>query len=547
MKKLYYTLLVLSLSASVSFGQDTESTFAKDYEPIQNSLEEWDPIRGPWLASSLDAMSKNEPIPDRTFPEDLTPAQMIELLPASTRSEVAQIAASNTTGTVEDQDRWNKIRTVVGRPTPTMPDNRDGCGRRTARSYGDPHIQSFDGARYSFQTVGEFVLAKSSSGMEVQARQSASGDDFSLNTAVAMNVGGDRVGIYAKDHPDGMSTSPVRVNGRDVQVSSTKAYFLPNGGTISRTGNQYLISWPSGEAVTATMRGSGRSAFINVVVSVSKCAPVFYDGLLGNANGIERDDFQGMNDRADLRIPAGGGIFGSSREIEQQRLAFLANTMADKYRVSNLTTLFEYGIGQSTLTFTDRSFPSVHRTLDELSQRDRDAARRRCEQQGVTGRDLNACIFDNAHLGLPPTPPTVVPDPTEGVVLRPIKEPIVNTNPRPTGSGDVEKPRGRLTPAPIEDNNSGTRQTPVDNTDGNLNERKETTAPQVEEKPAKRTIFGTSSNNETKAPTTTRPPKVSTPKPAPKPSRTTTPKPKPAAPKPSAPKPSAPKSTRIGG
>jgi hypothetical protein len=54
-------------------------------------------------------------------------------------------------------------------------------------SYGDPHLITFDGYRYSFQTVGEFILAKSSDRVfEVQTRQSPVNRSLSLNSAVAM-------------------------------------------------------------------------------------------------------------------------------------------------------------------------------------------------------------------------------------------------------------------------------------------------------------------------------------------------------------------------
>ncbi|NJL85939.1 MAG: hypothetical protein HC886_08105 [Leptolyngbyaceae cyanobacterium SM1_1_3] len=76
-----------------------------------------------------------------------------------------------------------------------------------ARSYGDPHIQTYDGLHYSFQTVGEFILSKSrDSSFEVQTRQGRVRDNngLSLNTAVAMNVCGHRVAVYIED-PDAIA------------------------------------------------------------------------------------------------------------------------------------------------------------------------------------------------------------------------------------------------------------------------------------------------------------------------------------------------------
>ncbi len=72
------------------------------------------------------------------------------------------------------------------------------------RSYGDPHINTYDQFHYTFQTLGEYILSKSRDGsFEVQARQGRvpGRDSLSLNTAVAMNVCGHRVGIYVRDFP----------------------------------------------------------------------------------------------------------------------------------------------------------------------------------------------------------------------------------------------------------------------------------------------------------------------------------------------------------
>ncbi|MDG1330710.1 MAG: VWD domain-containing protein [Crocinitomicaceae bacterium] len=439
-----YLLIVSCLAFLGTALAQEDNQFNKNYDPVRLELEEWDPIRGPWLSSSLEAMSKQEPIPDRTFPEDITPAQMVSQLPDKTRSNLERTIIANTNGSAAEQAQWNEIRRVVVRPGA-------GCGRRSARTYGDPHLVTFDGARYSFQTVGEFVLTKSTSGLEVQARQKPQRDDFSLNTAVAMNVGGDRVCIYASDYPDGDRSTPVRVGGRAVQVGTSKAYFLNNGGTIRVSGRTYTVAWPTGETVTAQIRRSGGMSFMNVNVQITDCSEGIFDGLLGNANGFEGDDFRGLNDRQDLRMTAGSDPFGSvSRDIEQRRLAFLANTMADQYRVTNLTTLFDYAPGRSTASFTDRSFPRVHRTFNEIPRDRRMAARRTCEQQGISSRDMNGCIFDNSHLNITPSPAPVVHDPTEGMEMKPVREVKPNVN-EPITEADKgsDLPNQPRTPLPM--------------------------------------------------------------------------------------------------
>ncbi|MCH2224513.1 MAG: VWD domain-containing protein [Crocinitomicaceae bacterium] len=421
MKKIYYLLATLFLVVGGAFGQDEKSSFDEDYNPIKKELEDWDPIRGPWLASSLNAMSNNEPVPDRTFPEDLTPAQMVALLPEDTRSSMERVVLeSSSNGSAADQARWQSIRTVIVRPGA-------GCTKLTARTYGEPHLVTFDGARYSFQTVGEFVLAKSTGGIEIQSRQKAIRDDFSVNTAIAMNVGGDRVGIYASDAPNGNSSTPVRVNGQPVHVTPGNAYFLANGGTITRSGKTYKVSWPTGEVVQTRFHGW----FMNdVTVQITECSEGTFDGLLGDANGNSFDDFRGDNTIAGVDFPRSGGVLGgNSRIVEQQRLAYLASTLGDRYRVTNQTSLFDYSIGESTETFTDRFFPRVHRTINEIPQDRRDAARRRCEQSGISRLDMEGCVFDNAYLDMDPEPAPVVEDPSRGITLAPLDSEVENVNP----------------------------------------------------------------------------------------------------------------------
>ena len=516
MRKGYLLFIACLTVVGTTFAQD-ENQFSNNFDAVRLELEEWDPIRGPWLATSLEAMSKQEPIPDRTFPEDITPAQMVSALPEKTRSNVERIVIANNTGSASEQEQWNEIRRVVVRPGA-------GCGRRLARSYGDPHMVTFDGARYSFQTVGEFVLTKSTAGgIEVQTRQKPQSSDFSLNTAVAMNVGGDRVGIYASDFPDRNRENVVWVNGQPVRVSPNKAYFLNNGGTIRQSGRNYTVSWPTGETVQASIRSSGGMRFMNVNVQITDCSEGLFDGLLGNANGFEGDDFRGLNDRPDLRMTAGTDPFGGmSREIEQQRLAFLANNLADRYRVTQMSSLFDYPPGTSTMTFTDRSFPRVHRTLNEIPRDRRMAAQRRCQERGITGRDLNGCIFDNSHLNIEPITPPVIDNPAEQVVFEPIREPKPNVNePIEEVGKEAEIPNRRtLTPLPMQ-GTDGKRPAKESTLDNDSREPKEVKDDNVSTSPRSR--YTTSPNLERKPDPVRTTPRTTTTTTRSTPQRTTTP------------------------
>lgn len=427
MKKRYYFLIAsVVLVSTFAFLQTDSNSLVEENKnnSIAKELEQWDPVRGQWLAESLEAMSANRAIPDRMFPEDLTPYQMISLLPDDLRNRLTHLSSKSDLNNAEAR-RSESIKKMV-KPA------KSNCGTMSARTYGDPHMVTFDGARYSFQTVGEFVLTKSNTGMEVQTRQKPQKDDFSLNTAVAMNVGGDRVGIYASDYPDENVSTPIRVNGQPVHVKSQDKYFLPNGGIVrSLWGGDYRVDWPAGESVNVEFRSTSGMRFINVDVDVSACGG--YNGLLGNANGNESDDFGNLNDQAAIRIPTGNDVFtGSSREIEQSRLAYIANALGDEFRVTPSTSLFDYPAGKTTHSFTDRSFPREHRTIEEIPEDEMAEARRICQEAAIANNDLNGCIYDQVYLEIEPCPAPVPTDPTAGIVLKPIRQVVANVNPKPS-------------------------------------------------------------------------------------------------------------------
>lgn len=413
--------LFILLSISV-FGQDTLQSFDENFRAVEKELTDWDPVRGKWLSASMKSMTANEAIPDRNFPEDFSPSEMMSHVPQDrlARIRATAVANQNNTRDLRNRSRWEQIEAMT---------NRNGCKPIMGRSYGDPHMRSFDGESYSFQTVGEFVMCKAQNEQfEVQNRQRAEGEDFSLNSAIAINAGGDRVGFYGDRMPDG-SLGDFRVNGRTINLSSG-TYFLPRGGTIRRSGSNYLVTSPTGERVSIDRRGRGGRTFYNVAVEIYPCSNTRYIGLLGNANGNPRDDYYTGTNTNVPYIGIGDGEW--SDRMEKERAVFLARDFAETWRITDRTSLFEYGFGQSTATYTDRSFPRVHRTINDLPRDRREEARRRCREQGLTGRELNACIFDQGFLDIPPTPRPVIKDPSKGVVLGRVDKPVPNVNPRET-------------------------------------------------------------------------------------------------------------------
>lgn len=432
MIKHYIPISLLAMTTLFSQQAVAQDQFSQDFESIRQELVSWDPVRGEWLSSSLVAMSRNQPIPDRMFPEDFTPMEMLKVVPASTRTRMATTAQTNASNNRDSLSRqsWNQMNSILGRAN---------CKPIMGRTYGDPHLSSFDGASYSFQTVGEFILARSASGnVEVQARQRPQTEDISLNTAVAMNVAGDRVCLYSSEKPDGNNTTPVRLNGEAIYIEEA-TYYLPHGGTIRRSNrNNYLVTWPTGETVNVDIHDNLRFPFMNIAVQVFPCVDT-YEGILGNANGRSSDDFDtrgGGSRPTSLAFHTfGNANDAASQAMEREYLAFMAKDFARSWRITQMTSLFDYGFGQDTWAFTDESFPRVHHTLADLTPDQRDRARRDCERNGISGDDLNGCIYDRAFVDIPPSPRPVIPDKAENYKPRPVIDPKPNVNP-----GDVRRP-----------------------------------------------------------------------------------------------------------
>lgn len=454
--KLFFAFIA---SFNLAIAQDVYQT------SIRTELVQWDAVRGEWLAESFQAMAANQPIPDRNFPEDLTPAEMYALVPTERRERINTILAqpSNTTqNRVPTTDNSTINRIPVGStPNQLIPASashdrytyfvsRPGCELVSGRTYGDPHIRTFDDKSYSFQTVGEYILAASPDrNFEVQTRQKPETDKVSLNTAAAMNVYGDRVGIYASDFPDGQTGTPIRVNGRPVYISN-ETFYLPHGGTIQNNGREYIVTWPTGEKVQARLSSSGSMRFINVTVYVYRCNGNYY-GLMGNANGRSDDDFSSSNNRFNMAsssifAPFDSRTFGQQETaMEREQLAFLAKDFGRQFLVNDQISLFDYAFGQSSWTFYDPTFPREHITLGDIAQTDRDRARRECERLGVQREDMAGCVLDMAHVNLTPSPRPTQPDRTTGRIVTPVTSRQPNVN-RPDVFERVPSSTGTRTP-----------------------------------------------------------------------------------------------------
>lgn len=530
MKKSILLFVGFCLLFNQYFAQAPSAAFA----PIKEHLERWDDIRGAWLAAAIQALALQQAIPDRTFPEDFTPYELLSILPASERQDLRQMVLENQRVAASGSNQNTDYGVFAALLEHTF------CSRTLGRSYGDPHLKSYDRATYSFQTVGEFVLSKNTNGMfEVQTRQRAQDENFSLNAAVAMNIAGDRLCFYAAEKPDDIQQTPLRLNGQPIQLQG-RSYYLPHGGVIRLDGRNYTIAWPTGETTVIDVRSSGTRGFVNVTVGIFDCDRNQYEGLLGNNNGFSDDDFNSRtnmprpNNIAALSVASAYAF--DAREAsqvnsfaEQEFQAYLAKNFAEDWRVTDNTTLFDYRPGTTTASFTDRSFPRVHMNISQMNAQSREQARQRCAQMGVPADEMGGCIFDQVYLNIAPNvPPTPnVPNPT-GTVLNKVERPALNNNTHTFAEGKYPPNR----PETIGKPNTTVDKPNAESKENSTSKPSEATSP----------VINRGGSNEPMMPREPKPSSPSISKPsapvAPRPSAPVAPRP--SVPAPNTPKPSAP-------
>lgn len=248
-------------------------------------------------------------------------------------------------------------------------------GDHCADTNGDPHLRTFDGLRYDFQAVGEFVAAKDKTGnFEVQMRQQAWGDSktVSVNTAAAFKVGEDKVEIRSG------SALSLLVNGKTASLQTSK---LPGGGSLTLDQGVLVITWPDSSA--AYVRSVGA---YGVAVSLQPSDQIAGSlvGLLGNANGSSDDDLKQQNSNTSIKP-----------EFDK-----LYPSFANSWRVTDSSSLFTYDNGKHTASYTNKSFPE--KPTNPKTTPGYAAAERFCKSLGLTDPEIIAnCALDLAITGQP--------------------------------------------------------------------------------------------------------------------------------------------------
>lgn len=243
-----------------------------------------------------------------------------------------------------------------------------------ARVTGDPHLVTLDGLNYDMQSVGEFdLLSVPDRDIVIQSRFAAAGTQSSV-VALATNWGGTKVELHA----DGT----ILANGRAITLEPGKG-FTPSEeaeGYLFNDEGTYRLSWGTGvegdapvvmswQPINAALGGFG----VQVPPGVTTA------GLLGDNNGIALDDIETRD----------------GDPVDATDATAIHDAYADSWRIRDATSLFTYGAGTTTATFTDRSFPRELVTTGDFPVTEQVTAQQACEAAGITaGPAFRNCVLD---------------------------------------------------------------------------------------------------------------------------------------------------------
>lgn len=447
----------------------------QESDHIKEIFTTWDATKGEWLYASLDALVMNTEFPERPDGVVETPSELISSMGDTRKNRVLEASKTALENERNGAKRGQRefYWSVWGEYF-----SRASCEMSQGRSNGDPHMKTFDGEKYDFQTAGEYELVNSKfSRMNIQTRQVRHNSNISVNAAAVMNVNGDIVSVYAQDFPDEKTTKSIRING-EVYEDDRQDYFLKNGGVIRYTKDRHVIHWPSGEQVHAKARAFSGSSLLDIDVFVPTCELNTYTGLLSDVT--RTPEFSVPSEagaRAGVfnRNQEFNAVFGAGRHEtanqtrDRQFLQFMAENFGERYTVDTDRSMFEVPMGPVP---PELKFPETYITLTDLTDEQIEEALEECRAAGVAEEDLMDCVYDKGYVGLAPDLPAAY-DNTYAVVPE-VKEPAktdgqraqpANNNNPPT----VFPPRRRppiIRPAPTKPTTprGGTPTTPTPRT-----------------------------------------------------------------------------------
>jgi hypothetical protein len=188
-----------------------------------------------------------------TFFTPTTSASLtLRVAPVNGTTNAPNCASTFTGTTAESNNLTLGGCTAVGGANPAIVFTESGGGPLPAGvSVGDTHLTTVNGSHYDFQASGDFVLAETGPGFIVQNQQASGAPTWpnaAVNKAVATKMGRTSVAICVAPPP-----TRLMIDGRSSTIADGTSRALPDGVTLSRSGNVYLIQNNNGDSVRAQL------------------------------------------------------------------------------------------------------------------------------------------------------------------------------------------------------------------------------------------------------------------------------------------------------
>jgi hypothetical protein len=238
-------------------------------------------------------------------------------------------------------------------------------------SLGDPHLRTFDGARYDCQAWGELTLLhddRDGDSDVVQVRTHQLLDrNVAVNVAVAVRLGSDMLTFEA----NGL----VHAKGNDEPLALGDGKTTYDGGDVYRSGSAYAVVWPD----NTQLRFQPNGTYIGLALYVPEGRRTHVSGLFGNFDDAPTND---------LWTRQGDPI------AEPVSFVDFYGRYAKSWRITDDHSLFYYPPRKTTADFTNLEFPLSLATLDGLTESDRATASTLCATVAVPAAWRDACTLD---------------------------------------------------------------------------------------------------------------------------------------------------------
>ena len=231
---------------------------------------------------------------------------------------------------------------------------------------GDPHFETVDGVHYDFQAAGEFVLLKGEN-MEIQVRlqpvgsraQTENNRHTGLASCVSVISG---VAMRFGDATINFQQLPTESRDPDDVDAVSSALQLRVNGKVTPL-SQDIIEVTRGIKIRPTLANNGfqveshGDSVLVVTPGWWRHQQLWYLNLDGRHLRGTRGLIGTVAPENWLPALPDGSLLGPKPSDPMQRHATLYGSFGKAWRVLDSTSLFHYGPNQTTVTYTDESWP----------------------------------------------------------------------------------------------------------------------------------------------------------------------------------------------